>query len=203
LTLFLLSVRLLQQPILFKVFLESFIDWGFSKELAVLIVSALPVVELRGAIPVAIVTFDIPWQTAFFLAYIGNIFPVAFILLFLNKFIIWLDKFDWAKRRLKWFFQRTKKRGGLIEKYKHLGLIAFVAIPLPITGAWTGATASVLFGIPFPQAFISILVGVFIAGVIVTILTMLGWVGAVITGGILLGLVALRLSKNQQIKNDT
>jgi uncharacterized membrane protein len=183
--------------------LESFIDWGFSKELAVLIVSALPVVELRGAIPVAIVTFDIPWQTAFFLAYIGNIFPVAFILLFLNKLIIWLNKFGWAKPRMAWFFQRTKKRGGLIEKYKHFGLIAFVAIPLPITGAWTGAIASVLFGIPFWRAFVSILVGVFIAGVIVTILTMLGWAGAVIAGGILLGLVALRLLKNQQIKNDT
>ena len=182
---------------------EGLLAYGFSDELVVFITSAIPVIELRGAIPVAILTFDMSWQTAFVLAYIGNILPVAFILLFLDKITIWLEKVEWARRLMEWFFQRTRKRGGMIEKYKRFGLIAFVAIPLPITGAWTGSIAVVLFGIPFWQAFASILMGVFIAGVIVTVLTLLGWVGAIIAGATLLALIALWLFRKQRFDSTT
>jgi len=173
--------------------LEGFIDWGFSEELAVLLVSALPILELRGAIPVAITVFDIPWQSAFVLAFIGNILSVPFILLLLDKMVILLERIGWIKNLMDRFFRQTRKRGSMIEKYKRFGLIAFVAIPLPITGAWTGSIAAVLFGIPFWTAFFSIIIGVFIAGVIVTVLTLLGWIGAFIAGVVLLSLIALWL----------
>ena len=70
----------------------------------------------------------------------------------------------------------------MIEKYERIGLVLFVAIPLPITGAWTGSIASVLLGMSFKRALLSIFLGVLIAGTIVTCLTLLGWVGAVIAG---------------------
>ncbi len=162
--------------------LSYFLSLGFSKELVVLIIAAIPVVELRLAIPLAINTFDFPWHYALPLAIIGNLLPVPFILLFLNGITRWLSKIALLDRFLNWLFERTRRRGKIIERYKRIGLVLFVAIPLPVTGAWTGSLAAVLFGLKFSHAFLSILIGVCIAGVIVTCLSLLGWVGAVIAG---------------------
>jgi len=76
---------------------------------------------------------------------------------------------------LHWLFERTKRRGKIINKYERIGLALFVAIPLPITGAWTGSLIAVLFGLKFKHAFLSIFIGILIAGVIVTCATLLGW----------------------------
>ena len=153
---------------------EDLINMGFAKELVVIITSALPILELRGGIPVAMTLFDCPWYYAFLLAVIGNILPVPFILLFLDAATRFLSKVRLFDRMLNWLFERTRRRGKIIQKYKRVGLILFVAIPLPITGAWTGSLAAVLFGIKFKHAFLSILIGVLIAGVIVTCLTYFG-----------------------------
>jgi len=161
---------------------------GFSKELAVLIVSALPVVELRLALPVAINQFQFPWYYALLLAIIGNLIPVPFLLLFFGAFSRLLSKIGILNRMLNWFFERTRRRGQIIEKYERVGLVLFVAIPLPVTGAWTGSIAAVLFKLKFKHAFLSIFIGVLIAGAIVTCLSLLGWTGAVIAG---IGLCAL------------
>ncbi len=148
----------------------------------VLLTAASPILELRGAIPLAIITFDFPWYHAFLIAIIGNMLPVPLILLFLEAATRLLSRVALFERMLNWLFERTRRRGRIIHRYKRIGLVLFVAIPLPITGAWTGSLAAVLFGIEFKQALFSIFIGVVIAGVIVTCLTLLGWAGAIIAG---------------------
>jgi len=150
--------------------------------LKVLLIAASPIVELRGALPVAINLFHFPWYYALPLVIIGNLLPVPFILLFLSAATRLLSKIAFFSRMLNWLFERTRRRGRIIERYQRIGLALFVAIPLPVTGAWTGSLAAVLFGLSFRHAFLSIFIGVFIAGAIVTCLSLLGWVGAVIAG---------------------
>ena len=170
---------------------EQLLSLGFSKELVVLILAALPILELRGALPVAINLFNFPWYYALLLAIVGNLLPVPFILLFLDTASRLLSKVAFFERILKWLFERTRRRGKVIERYERIGLMLFVAIPLPVTGAWTGSLAAVLFGLKFKHAFLSIFVGILIAGIIVTFLSLLGWVGAIIAG---VGLICLAIS---------
>lgn len=143
--------------------------------LVVLAIAASPISELRGAIPWAILEYQFPWYYAYFVAIIGNILPVPFILLFLDNFTRILSKIDSFKKMLVWYFEYTRRRGNFIKKYERIGLMLFVAIPLPITGAWTGSIAAVLLGLKFKHAFLSIFVGILIAGVIVTCATHLSW----------------------------
>ena len=161
---------------------EELLGLGFSKELVVLIISALPIFELRGAIPVAINLFHFPWYYAFLLAIIGNLIPVPIILLCLNAIVRYLSKVSFFDRFFRWLLERTRKRGSIVERYERIGLALFVAIPLPFTGAWTGSLVAVLFGFSFKHAMLAIFVGVLVAGIIVTCLSLLGWVGAVVAG---------------------
>jgi uncharacterized membrane protein len=161
---------------------EELLGLGFSKELVVLIIAALPIFELRGALPVAINLFHFPWYYALLLAIIGNLLPVPIILLFLDAISRCLSKVGFFDRFLQWLFEHTRKRGRIVERYERIGLALFVAIPLPITGAWTGSLAAVLFGLKFKHAMLSIFIGILIAGIIVTCLSLLGWAGAVIAG---------------------
>jgi uncharacterized membrane protein len=161
---------------------EELLSLGFSKELVVLIISALPIFELRGAIPVAINLFHFPWYYALLLAIIGNLLPVPVILLFLDAISRWLSRVGFFNRFLQWLFEHTKRRGRIIERYEQIGLALFVAIPLPFTGAWTGSLLAVLFGLKFKNAILAIFVGILIAAIIVTCLCLLGWVGAIIAG---------------------
>ena len=167
---------------------EELVSLGFSKELVVLIIAALPIFELRGALPVAINMFHFSWYYAFVLAIIGNLLPVPFLLLFLNITSRLLSKIGLFERMLHWIFERTRRQGRVVEKYERIGLALFVAIPLPATGVWTGSLTAVLFGLKFKHAFLSIFIGVFIAGIIVTCLSLLGWAGALIAGVGLSGL---------------
>jgi uncharacterized membrane protein len=162
--------------------IEKLLNIGFTKELVVITISALPIIELRGALPIAINVFNIPWYQALPLAITGNILPVPVLLLFLDSIENILRKFNIGKRFVNWVFERTRKRGEIIERYERIGLMLFVAIPLPFTGAWTGSIAAFLIGQKFLYSFLSILCGIIIAGVIVTTLCLLGWVGAIIAG---------------------
>ena len=146
-----------------------------SEILWVILIAASPISELRGAIPVAIGVYDFTWYYAYLFGVIGNLLPVPLILLFLHAIIPILCKVRFLDRLIQWFLSRTRRRGKLVERYERIGLILFVAIPLPITGAWTGAILAVILGIRFKYAFISILAGVLLAGVIVTCATQLGW----------------------------
>ena len=137
--------------------------------------AALPIFELRGAIPIAIVGHDFPWYYAYIIAVVGNLLPVPFILLFLNFATRILSKVRFLERILNWLFEKIRRRGKRIERFERIGLALFVAIPLPVTGAWTGSILAVLMGMKFKYAFVSIFIGVLIAGVIVTCATVLGW----------------------------
>lgn len=137
-------------------------------------IAASPIAELRVAIPWAIIGHDFPWYYAFLFAIIGNMLPVPFILLFLDTASRLLSKIGLFERILNWLFEHTRKRGRLVERYERIGLALFVAIPLPITGAWTGSLLAVLFGLKFKHAILSIFIGVLIAGIIVTCLCLLG-----------------------------
>jgi uncharacterized membrane protein len=162
---------------------QDLVTHGFSPELAVFITSMLPIVELRGALPLAINLYHIPWVKAFLIAYIGNLVPVPFILLLLKPMVALLSHIRLFKKFFTWLFERTRKKSSsMIERYEEIGLLMFVAIPLPGTGAWTGALIAFLFGLDFKKSVLVIALGVFIAGVIVTCLCLLGWLGAVLAG---------------------
>ncbi len=167
---------------------EQLLGLDLFNALVVLAIAASPISELRGAIPVAIIGFHFPWYYAFLLAIIGNLLPVPFILLFLDTLSRFLSKIGISKRMLQWLFEHTRRRGKIITRYERIGLMLFVAIPLPVTGAWTGSLAAVLFGLKFKHAFFSIFIGIVIAGIMVTCLCLLGWTGAIIAG---IGLISL------------
>lgn len=150
--------------------------------LQVFFTAAAPISELRGAIPLAILELDMSWQLAFPVAFAGNLLPVPFLLLFLDPVSKFLSKIELFERILSWIFRLSRRRGGLIERHGAIGLVLFVAIPLPVTGAWTGSIVAFLLGLSFWRAFPAIVLGVVIAGVIVTTLTVIGWWGAVIAG---------------------
>jgi len=162
--------------------IEKLISLGVTKELIVIIISALPIIELRGALPVAINLFGMPWYWALLLAVIGNMLPVPILLLFLDSIAKIVSKVNIGRRLIDWVFEHTRRRGKAIERYERIGLMLFVAVPLPLTGAWTGSIAAFLMGQKFLYSFLSIFCGVLIAGAIVTSLCLLGWIGAIIAG---------------------
>jgi uncharacterized membrane protein len=145
-------------------------------ELQVLLLTMAPISELRGAIPVGLITFHLPFWEVFLISFFGNLIPVIFLLLLLDPLANFLSKhFSIFKKFFNWLFQRTRKNvAPSIEKYGKKALVIFVGIPLPITGGWTGSIAAFLFGMPFKVAFPLISLGVLIAGGIVSILTLSG-----------------------------
>jgi uncharacterized membrane protein len=143
------------------------------KEYAVMIVGILPITELRGAIPLALY-WGMPLAKAFWLSVLGNIIPIAPALFLLEPVSERLRRFKIWARFFDWLFERTRKKADTIQKYEALGLAIFVAIPLPMTGAWSGVVAASLFKIKFRYAFIAITAGVIGAGLIVSSLCILG-----------------------------
>ncbi|MBU1694137.1 MAG: small multi-drug export protein [Verrucomicrobia bacterium] len=167
---------------------------GWPPELVVLAISTLPIVELRGAVPVGINLLKMNWAWVYFLAVVGNMIPIPFILLFLGPLSRFCMKCRPGRVFFEWLFARTRRKSASIEKYETLGLAIFVAIPLPVTGGWTGAMAAFLMGIKFHHAMLSILLGVAIAGVIMTVLSLMGWIGAALAGAALLVLAVSALA---------
>ena len=148
---------------------------SLSELLAVLGLAASPISELRGAIPVAMSVYDFPWWQAYLIAVAGNILPVPFILLFLNAVTRFLSRWVFFERLFQWIFRVVLRRGEKVSRWRFAGITLLVAIPLPITGAWTGSILSVLSRFRFWPSFCSIVAGILIAGVIVTVAWSLGW----------------------------
>ncbi len=163
---------------------EAIINWlkahGISPELSVFIIALLPIVELRGAIPVGINLYQLNWSKVFLLAFLGNLLPVPFLLLFLENLANLLSRIGIFAKFFNWLFTRTRKKGKVIEEYKFWGLLIFVGIPLPGTGAWTGSIAAFLLGMDFKSAIFAIIFGVGLAGILVTGLSRLGIWGVII-----------------------
>ena len=151
----------------------SFFTQNFiGKILTTLFVSMIPVIELRGAIPIG-VGLGLPYLVSVVVSLIGNILPVPFIIVFIKAIFAWIrkvmPKLDGFVTKLE---QRAEKNRATVEKYAFWGLFLFVAIPLPGTGAWTGALVAALLDIRMRHALPAILLGLIIAGVITTAVTM-------------------------------
>jgi len=128
-----------------------------------------PIFELRGAIPLAIGVYDLSPLEAYAISVVGNLVPVDFLLLYLEPVSRWLMRYRPGKVFFDWLFTRTyRKHVDRHRKYGLLALTLFVAVPLPVTGAWTGSAVAFIFGIKFRDAFPAIAAGVCIAGVVVT-----------------------------------
>lgn len=145
-------------------------------ELATIMLAALPLGELRGALPVALLVYRLPVWEAFVLSVIGNMIPVYFLMLFFDHFSGYLMRRSATARRFfDWLFARTRRRlDGQVRRYGYWALAIFVAIPLPATGAWSGALAAFVFGLSRKWSFLAILVGVVGAGFIVLAVTLGG-----------------------------
>ncbi len=148
------------------------------QEIAVIFVAALPVFELRGAIPLGIgaikisgTAFDLPLAKVYFLALVGNMLPVFPLLVFFKYFFHKLQDIKIIGKFFRWWFRSVEKRSTVVQRWGFWGLILFVAIPLPVTGAWTGTVAATLFEVKKRKAFFAILIGVSIAGIIVSLLS--------------------------------
>jgi uncharacterized membrane protein len=147
-------------PISFAVVFDS---------IQVILMAMIPFGELRTAIPVAISIYGMEPAQAFVLSVIGNMLPVVPLLLFLDPVSNWLRRYRIFDRFFTWLFARTRRYSDRMEKYGAFGLTPFVAIPLPVTGAWTACAVAFVFGIRCRYAFPAVLAGVLIAGTIVTL----------------------------------
>ena len=135
-------------------------------------VAMLPLSELRGAIPLAIIHYHLTPLTAYLLSVTGNFLPVIPLLLGLDRLVGRLSRKATLDRLITRFFAHTRRRyNGRISEAGSLGLVALVAIPLPFTGAWTGVLVAWLLGVPFRYAWPLIALGILIAGLLVTFST--------------------------------
>lgn len=158
---------------------EALIGWFVAnlggkvgKRFIVFVISMVPILELRGGLIAAgPAILDVPMWQAIPICVIGNLIPIPFILLLITKI------FDWMKgtKKLKPMVERLEakalSKSANIEKYEFWGLVAFVGIPLPGTGAWTGSLIAALLGIRFRKAFPAIVLGVLIAAFLMTVLS--------------------------------
>ena len=143
----------------------------FKTALMTFLMAMVPVVELRGAIPYGVVAgLSIP--AAFIIAVIGNLVPIPFLVLFTRKVFEWLrTKSEWLENIVCRFEAKADKNKDVVMRYEFWGLVILVAIPLPGTGAWTGALVAAMMDMRLKRAMPAIALGVVIAGVIVTTLT--------------------------------
>ena len=167
---------------------EALISWFMTnlggkvgKEAIIFIISMVPILELRGGLLAAgPALLNVPMWTAIPVCIIGNLIPIPFILLLITPIFNWLKGTKHLKPFVERMEARAMKKSDQIEKYEFWGLLLFVGIPLPGTGAWTGALIASLVGVKFRKAFPAIICGVLLASVIMTILsyTVLGTIFA-------------------------
>ena len=143
-------------------------DW-----LVVFLISVCPVLECRLGMFTAIVLLDMNPFVGFIISFLGNILPIPFILLLINWIFEVFKKIPGLKNIVFWLEDKTLKKRDKIDKYRIWGLLAFVAIPLPGTGGWTGALLASLLHLDKKKSFGVITVGVFIAGLIITVLSLI------------------------------
>lgn len=143
---------------------------GGGKEVAIFIISLLPILELRGGL-IAARILGVEFIKAFIICYIANILPVPFILLLINWIFNKMSKWKPTKKIVDWLSNKTLKKKDQIDKYGYFGLFLFVGIPLPGTGAWTGSLLAILLNLDKKKSFITIALGVLAAGIIMSLLS--------------------------------
>ncbi|OWM75990.1 uncharacterized protein LOC116212531 [Punica granatum] len=155
---------------------------GWPDEAVVFALATLPVIELRGAIPVGY-WMQLKPVVLTVLSVLGNMVPVPFIILYLKKLATFLaGRNRYASRVLDMLFKRAKEKAGPVEEFQWLGLMLFVAVPFPGTGAWTGAIIASILDMPFWPAMSANFFGVVLAGLLVNLLVNLGLKYAILTG---------------------
>lgn len=146
-------------------------DLPFGKVLMTFFISMIPVVELRGAIPVALAHGMDLWP-AIVVSVLGNLVPVPFIIVFIRNIFAWLrKKSQWLNKLVTGLERRAAKKSDTVRKYEFWGLFLLVAVPLPGTGAWTGALIAAMLKMRIKRAFPAIALGVVAAGLIVAFVT--------------------------------
>ena len=142
------------------------------RELCVFFCAMVPIIELRGAIPLG-AALGLEWWVNYILCVIGNFLPVPFILLFINTILRWMSnsKIKFFNKVANWLFKKAEKNRKKVERFAFFGVAFFVAIPLPATGAWTGSLVAAVFNMHFWKSMLSALIGVMIAGVIMTLVS--------------------------------
>ena len=152
--------------------IEQFFLETVGKELCVFFCAMLPIIECRGAIPMGAV-FGLPWwQTALF-SIAGNLLPVPFILLFIRAVLKWMRtcRVRFFNKIAGWLDRKIEKHKGTIEKYSYWGVMIFVGVPLPGTGAWTGTLIASVLGLDSKKSFVAALGGVLMATAIMTVIS--------------------------------
>lgn len=141
-----------------------------SKDIGIVLLSTVPVTELRAAIPLAVTMGIEPWK-AFYLSLIGNFLPIIPLLLLLDPLISFFRRIKIFNNAIEFILKRTRKKSEKVEKYGAFGLLLFVGIPVPGTGIWTGCLISYLLGVRFLYAAAAMSAGIIIAGILVTLAT--------------------------------
>ena len=141
---------------------------AFGKQILVFIISLMPILELRGGLIAAALLGLKPLQS-YIICIIGNLLPIPFILLLINKILNWMRNSKHFNKIANWLDKKVEKHKGQIEKYGYLGIVLFVGIPLPGTGAWTGSLIACVLEMDRKKVFLSVLAGLFMASVIMMI----------------------------------
>ena len=150
--------------------IKTFFLETVGKDLCVFLCSMLPIIELRGGVPMG-AAFGLPWWQTYLLCVAGNMLPVPFILLLIRRLIDWMaaSKVRLFAKVAGWVNRKAEKNREKIERYGFWGVTLFVAIPLPMTGAWTGSLVAATIHMKFWKALLSCLIGVLIAGTVMTL----------------------------------
>jgi uncharacterized membrane protein len=145
---------------------------AYGKEILVFIISLLPILELRGGL-IAAALLGLGAVKSYIICIIGNIIPVPFILLLITKILKWMrnSKIRFFNKIANWLDQKVEKHKGQIEKYGYLGVVLFVGIPLPGTGAWTGSLIASVLELDRKKTFLAALAGIFMASIIMMIVS--------------------------------
>ena len=154
--------------------IQSIVDWfanfPIPKEIVTFIISMLPILELRGGL-IAAKLLDIPYFQALIYCLAGNILPIPFVLLLVNPLFAWMKRTRLFRPIVEKIEKRTLSKKDKLEKGEFWGLLIFVGIPLPGTGAWTGAMLAALLGIKFKKSAPAIGLGVLLAAAIMSFIS--------------------------------
>lgn len=150
--------------------IEQFFLETVGKELCVLFCAMLPIIECRGAVPLGC-ALGLPWWQNVLFSAAGNLLPVPFILLFIKAFLRWMrnSRIKFLQRIAAWLDRKIEKHKGTIEKYSYWGIMIFVGLPIPGTGAWTGTLIASVLGLEPKKSFLAAFGGVIMATAIMTI----------------------------------
>ena len=155
---------------------QSLVQWfidtlsGIPKDIVCFIISMVPILELRGGM-IAAALFGLPWLRALLFCILGNMLPMPFVLLLIDKIFDLLKKTKTFRSIVEKLEQRALGHRKKIEKYEFWGLVLFVGIPLPGTGGWTGSLAAALMGLRFKKAFPAVILGILLAATIMSLVS--------------------------------